>query len=206
MAAPRKIDYERIEAGWRAGIKSPGQLAAEYTKETGVSVSHAAIINHFTKLGVPRDLKAKIKAKADAMVIQDMVRAKVKSKVTSATTKRDKEIIDVVAETVAEVRIVHRKDISRHRSLTVALLAELESQTGDITLFTNLAEILQDETADGSNKRNEIYNRVLSSPGRIDSLKKLSDTLKTLIGLERQAYDIGEVAGGDSAGSISISF
>ena len=28
MAAPKKVDYEAIEPGWRAGIKSPEQLAA----------------------------------------------------------------------------------------------------------------------------------------------------------------------------------
>jgi hypothetical protein len=31
---------------------------------------------------------------------------------------------------------------------------------------------------------------VISSVGRIDSMKKLSDTLKTLVGLEREAYGI----------------
>ena len=176
MAAPRKIDYERIEAGWRAGLKSPEQLAAEYTRETGVSVTYVAINKHFKKLGVPRDLKAKIKAKADEMVLKAMVSAKVSAKVLLAGEKRDKEIVDVVAETVAEIRIVHRKDISRHRALTVALLAELESQTADMALS-----------------------------GRVDNLKKLSDTLKTLIGLERQAYDIGEVAA-ENPGAINIHF
>lgn len=57
MPARKKVDYERIEPGWRAGVLSPAQLAAEYTEATGVSVSHAAIIKHFKKLGVPRDRK-----------------------------------------------------------------------------------------------------------------------------------------------------
>ena len=64
MAAPKKVDYERIEPGWRAGIKSPAQLASEYTEATGISVSRSAIIKHFTELGVPRDLKAKVRAAA----------------------------------------------------------------------------------------------------------------------------------------------
>ena len=54
MPARKKVDYERIEPGWRAGALSPSQLAAEYTDATGVSVSRSAIIKHFTELGIPR--------------------------------------------------------------------------------------------------------------------------------------------------------
>ena len=56
MAAPKKIDYDRIEPGWRAGLLSPHQLAALYTEETGQKVSHAAIIKHFKKSCIARDL------------------------------------------------------------------------------------------------------------------------------------------------------
>ena len=35
MAAPRIIDYGRIEPGWRAGKLSVQQLADEYEKATG---------------------------------------------------------------------------------------------------------------------------------------------------------------------------
>jgi hypothetical protein len=38
----------------------------------------------------------------------------------------------------------------------------------------------------------ELFNRVMSSPTRIDSMKKLADTLKTLIALERQSIGLKE--------------
>lgn len=188
MAAPKKVDYERIEPGWRAGILSPAQLAAEYTKQTGVSVSHVAIIKHFKKLGVPRDLAEKVKAKAAAMVAEAMVTGKV----SNVTTKQDAEIIDVAALTVANVEITQRKDIARSRALAISLLSELEQQTENRELFEQLGELLRSEDEKGQDKRNELYHKVISSPGRIDSMKKLSDTLKTLIGLEREAYGIAE--------------
>ena len=59
MPAKKRVDYDRIEAGWRAGVLSPHQLAAQYTAESGEPDSHPAIIKHFTKLEVPRDLSAK---------------------------------------------------------------------------------------------------------------------------------------------------
>ncbi|MGA3803698.1 hypothetical protein ACI2TB_05045 [Ralstonia nicotianae] len=188
MAAPKKVDYERIEPDWRAGLKSPAQLAAEYTAETGVSVSHAAIIKHFKKLGIPRDLKAKVRAKADAMVMASMVTGKV----STETTKRDAEIIADSAVVVANLQVSHRKDISRARKLAMTLLEELEVETGRIDLFEELGEILRSEDDKGQDKRNDIYRKVISSAGRIDGMKKLAETLKVLISLEREAYGLAE--------------
>ncbi len=186
MAAPKKIDYERIEPGWRAGIKSPAQLAAEYTAETGVSVSHAAIIKHFRKLGIPRDLRAKVQAKADAMVMQAMVTGKV----SSETTVKDAELIARGAQDVATIRISHRADITRMRRIVLDLLGELEQQTGNPELFEQLGEMLRSEDDRSQDKRNEIYQKVISTAGRIDGLKKLAEAMKILIGLEREAYGL----------------
>jgi ribosomal protein S13 len=186
MAAPKKVDYERIEAGWRAGIKSPAQLAAEYTQQTKVSVSHAAIIKHFKKLGVPRDLGAKVHAKADAMVMESMVTGKV----STVTIKRDAEIIDDSAIIVANIRLAHRSDIARARSLAMALLGEMEAQTSNLDLFEKLSELIREGDEKNHDKRSDMFHKVISSVGRIDGMKKLAETLKTLITLEREAYGI----------------
>ena len=139
MAAPKKVDYERIEPGWRAGIKSPAQLAAEYTESTGVEVSRAAIIQHFSKLGVPRNLNAKIQAKADAMVAESMVTGKV----SVVTTKRDSEIIESVAVGVATVRLSHRTDIQKSKQITNKLLEELNTADPKITPLKERSQILK---------------------------------------------------------------
>lgn len=186
MAAPKKVDYEHIEPGWRAGLKSPSQLAREYTEATGVQVSHAAIIKHFKRLGVPRDLSAKINAKAERMVTEAMVTGKVHT----VTTKADATIIDTAALEVATIRVDHRKDIRRSRKLAMGLLAELEIQTVDIGLFEELGELLRREDDKGVDKLNDIYHKVISSGSRIGSMKSLAETLKTLVALEREAYGI----------------
>lgn len=192
MAAKKKVDYEAIEPGWRAGLKSPEQLANEYTEETGVSVSRNAIIKHFKKMGVPRDLSAKVRAKADAMVAEAMVTGKV----STETTIEQKTIIDAAALDVATIRVSHRKDISRFRNLALNLLAELEAETSNPELFEELGIILRAEDDKGQDKRNDLYHKVISGSSRIDSAKKLAETLKTLIALEREAYGIDSDAGG----------
>jgi len=56
------VDWEAMRPDWMAGIKSVLQLSEEH------EVSRAAIIKHWGKQGVERDLAGKIKAKA---VIKD---------------------------------------------------------------------------------------------------------------------------------------
>lgn len=193
MAAPRKVDYDRIEPSWRAGIKSPAQLAAEYTKDTGVSVSHAAIIKHFKKLGVPRDLSAKVRAKADAMVMESMVTGKV----AQITKAREAEIVAEAAGQQAHVHLSQRTDISKARKLAMALFAELEVLTSEPLMIERLEELL-DRVSEGDAediakviaRAREALNKAISLPSRANTMKALADTLKTLVTLEREAWGL----------------
>lgn len=186
----QKIDYERIERGWRAGILSPRQLAAAYEEETGQKVSHAAIIKHFTKLGIPRNLAEKIKAKSDDMV----TRAMVTEQVTPVTIKRDKEIIEDAATQLTYVRLNQRKDIQRSRKIAMSLFDELEMMVGqeNVKLLEMLGEFMWEPDDKGNDKINDLYMKIISLPGRVKSMKDLSDTLKTLIALERQAFGLDD--------------
>ena len=188
MAATKKVDYARIEPGWRAGILSPRQLAAQYTKETGDPVSHAAIVNHFKKAGIDRDLAAKIRAKADAMVTQAMVTGKV----TPQPAVPERQVIEDNATQIASVRISHRKDIARARSVAANLLTELELQTGPdaAAMLADLGELMRSPDDKGQDKLAEIYQKVISLPGRVKTMKDLGDSMRVLIGLEREAYGI----------------
>jgi hypothetical protein len=38
---------------------------------------------------------------------------------------------------------------------------------------------------------NDLYKKVISTPGRVDTAKKLIESMKTVIGMEREAYNIG---------------
>lgn len=180
MTEKHIIDWEAIEADWRAGVKTKQQMSIEH------GVSRAAMDKRFRKLGIERDLREKIQAKAEALVTQHEVAVGV----TSATTATEAAIIEVNATVLAGVRIAHRSDIARFRKLALALLSELEAETGNLELFEELGDLLRSEDKNGQDRRNDIYRRVISSAGRVDSLKKLSETLKHLIGLEREAYGI----------------
>lgn len=185
MAQEKKSapDWERIEADYRAGVLSLREIAASQ------GVSHTAINKRAKAEGWSRDLSAKIKAKAETLVSKREVSTKVSTDVAT-----ERLIVEANAEVIAGIRLAHRSDIARARRVAIDLLSELEIETGNLDLFEELGEILRSEDDKGQDKRNDVYRKVLSSAGRVDSMKKLADTLKVLIGLEREAYGLQDVA------------
>lgn len=173
-------DWERVEADYRAGLLSVREIAASQ------GVSHTAIGNRAKKEGWTRDLRAKVKAKADSLV----AKREVAKQLSTGNVESERQLVDATAQVIADVRMTHRSDITRFRRLVLDLLGELEIETGNLDLFEELGELLRSEDDKSQDKRNDIYRKVITSAARIDSMKKLADTLKTLIGLEREAYSI----------------
>lgn len=185
MAQPDKRsapDWERIEADYRAGLLSVREIAAAN------GVSHVAIGKRAKRDGWERDLDAKIKAKADALV----TKAEVTKEVTRERAVTERRIVEANAQVIAEVRVSHRRDIARARSLAMKLLDELEIQTDNIDLLEQLETALVGE--DGSDGLTRAFQRVTSTAGRIDSAKKLAEAMKVLVGMEREAYGIVDAA------------
>jgi len=176
----KTTDWERIEADYRAGLLSVREIASAN------GVSHVAIAKRAKRDRWERDLTARIKAKAEALVTSRTVT----KEVTSERAEADRAIVEANAEVIASVRLGHRKDIARGRTLAMALLQELEAQTGDVDSLQLLGELMKDPDEKGLDKLNELYLKVISLPGRTKTLKDLGDTLHKMIGLEREAYGI----------------
>lgn len=189
-------DWERIEAEYRAGVLSVREIAASQ------GVSHTAIQKRAKAESWERDLSAKIRAKADRLV----AKREVAKQVATERVETDRLIVEANAEVIAQVRLTHRGDIARARKLCMSLLAEIEVETDSLELFEELGELLRSEDDKGQDKRNDVYRRVISGASRIDSMKKLADALKVLVGLEREAYGIetGEKQGGGANDMVSV--
>lgn len=185
MAEARKpVDWERIELDYRAGILS----VREISEARGVS--HTAINKKAKLIGWERDLKAKIKAKADALVSK----AEVSKVVSKEKVETEKNTIDTYGQVIADVRLGQRNDINRARRLANKLLDELEGLTDNRELFAELGDLLRTEDSNGQDRRNDLYQKIIDLPSRSKTMKEMSDTLKTLITLEREAYDIAPPA------------
>lgn len=183
-AAQKKpaIDWEGIEPHYRAGIRSLKDIGSEY------SVSDAAIIKHAKKFGWTRNLKAKIQAKAAEKVSAAMVSAEV-----SAQTKITEAVrIDVESEVQARMQLSHRRDIARSRSLVMSLIGELEAVCGpeSAALLEQLGDLMRKPDANNQDRLNDLYRKLMSLPGRAKTMKDLGDSLRVLIGLEREAFGL----------------
>lgn len=188
-----KPDWEAIESAYRAGLMSIREIASQH------GITHGAINKRAKRDGWERDLKAKIKAKADALVSK----REVSNRVSTEAATNERILIEASAEVIANVRMEHRGDIRRARNIANTLLAELEAECNDVAALEELGELLRREDDKGMDKLNDLYHKVISMPGRVKSMKDLSDTLKNLIGLERQAYDIGGPESDNAVGKLS---
>ena len=174
------VDWERIEAEYRAGVRSLREIAADHP-----NTNHVAISRKAKKEGWTRDLSERIRKEADARVTRQAVTVDV-----TADKPSDEDVIAANAQAIVNVKLSHRKSITRKRTLVDKLLAELEGQTDENGLFEQLGELMRAEDDKGVDKLNDLYKKVISLPQRIDGMKKLAETLKILISLERESFDI----------------
>jgi len=174
------IDWDRVEIDYRAGVLTLREMGTKH------GVAESAIRKRAKRDSWVRDLSAKIKQRAEDLVRKEEVRKEVR------TEQKISERVEVEAsaQVIVNVRMAHRGDISRSRRLTNKLLDELEGLTDNRDLFDQLGDLLRSEDDNGQDKRNDLYMRVIDLPSRTKTMKELSETLKTLITLERQAYSL----------------
>lgn len=192
MPAKKKdIDWERIERDYRAGIRSVREIAAEHR------IAHTTINTWAKENRIERDLGAKIRAKADALMAKEA--ADRDPKVRAARQATEREIVVANAEMQAAVRRAHRADISTARVLCRDLIEEL-SATSRQDVQAYLEQLAELVTADDSNnERFNAFMKALSLPNRIVGMDKLASALVKLVTLERTAYGIEGEAGDDPA-------
>ena len=188
-----KPDWEAIESAYRAGLLSVREIASQQ------GVTHTAINKRAKRDGWERDLKAKIKAKADSLVSK----REVSRLVSTEKAVSERQLIEASAEVIANVRMEHRGDIRRAREITNSLFDELGAECADVASLRKLGELMIEPDENGRDKLNEIYHSIIAMPERVKSVKALSDALKNLIGLERQAYDIDGPEGDNSVKKLS---
>ncbi|GAB2712615.1 hypothetical protein [Comamonas sediminis] len=173
-------DWDKIELDYRAGIKSLRQIGAEH------GISEGAIRKRAKRDEWTRDLSERIQDKAEQLVRKEAVRKEVRAERAAS----EREVGDANAQAVADIRLAHRRDISRARRVTNALLDELEQQADPETvqLLETLGELLYAPDDKGRDKLNELYQAVISLPERSKTMKVLAESLVKLVDLERTAF------------------
>lgn len=185
------IDWERIELDYRAGVKSVREIGGEH------GVSHTAINKRAKAEEWTRDLSAKIKAKADAKVSKALV----SSEVAAETKITEAKVVEVESEVQARIRLAHRQDIAKSRALAMKLLGELAAVTDEGDLIEQLREALGDgEKPETKQRLYDAWQRVMALPSRTKTMRDLAETLRCLVGMEREAYGMETRPGGPADG------
>ena len=176
----KKADWERIEIDYRAGVKSLREIAGEH------GISEGAIRKRAKRDGWTRDLADKIQQRAEDLVRTQAVRTEVRSEQRAT----ERQVIEANAEAVANVKMAHRSDISRTRAIVNGLLDELQEMVGsdNATLLQELGFLLRSEDENGKDRLNDLYQQIISLPGRSKAMKDLTASLQSLVAMERTAY------------------
>ena len=184
-AGKKPVDWDAVAIDIRAGILTDREIGAKHGR------SHGAIQQYAKKHGIERDLTTRIQHKTKAKLAKAQL-AKETSQERAKLT--EEQTIEIAAEAAATIVIKQQGRIGRHLRLTESLLSELESQTIDRTLYEQLGELMAAPDENGIDRLNELYRKIISTPSRIDSHKKADETEKTLVALERQAFNLDKDA------------
>lgn len=182
MARP-VVDWERVEAEYRAGVKSLREIAKEH------GITDGAVRCRAKRDDWSRDLSAKVAAKADQLLRTSELRSELRTE--KAVSER--EVINANAQAIVNVKNSHRADITRQRRLVNSLMTEMEAVTDNPELFATLGELMESPDERGVDKLKDAYKRVISLSQRITGIKTLAEALRILIALEREAYDIAPI-------------
>lgn len=166
-----QVDWEAVEREYRAGQLSVSEIGRQ------LGVSHTAINKRAKKEGWTRDLSAKVRKEVSARLVSDEV---------SATNAR--EAVELAATRGVTLVRQHQKSLGRAHGIAEKLMAELERGTDNVDeIEDEIATATEDDQ--NSNRRNAMLKAV-SLPSRASTLRELSQTLKNLIPLERQAFNL----------------
>lgn len=188
MAEEKKTaDWELIEKHYRAGIMSLREVA------TAGGVTEGAIRKRAKRDMWSRDLKAKIKQRAEELVRKEVVR----KPSTQLTPVTEKQVIEDNAEVQYRVRMGHRTDIGRSRKMFSSLMSELESMTDDKVLFDSLGKLMAKQAANDINPVEAmalkgLYQKVMSLPNRAATAKQIVEILEKTVKMEREAFGIDD--------------
>lgn len=189
--ARAKIDWEAVELDYRAGVKTLRTMAGEH------GCAESAIRKKAKEQNWSRDLEEKVRQRAQEKVRKAEVRAQVRTELEPTERMQ----IEVMAEVQADVVLSHRRQIGRSRNLTMKLLDELETQCDNPDLLAQLGDEFigppitgndpEDRAAERDRRRlREAFDKAINLSNRAGTLKTLADALKTLVALEREAFNI----------------
>lgn len=166
-------DWEGIEREYRAGQISEAAIARQF------GVSRAAIQKRAKKNNWSRDLTEKVRQEVAARLVAEGLQP-----------QREAATVEQAATRGVQLVLGHRSGLARLRTIAEKLAGQLDADSDDIK---EIEAAIEDETAgDKSGERRARMLKAVSLGSRAGIAQQLSQVLKNLIPLERQAFNLDE--------------
>lgn len=173
----RVTDWEAIERAYRAGILSIREVAKLH------GITDKAVRNKAKAADWQRDLSAKVAEK----VRTELVRSQ---SAPADKIQTEREIVDVAAATVVQVVRSHRIRIAKATSVVDMLTQQLiEAASSRDDLEDEIEEMTK---GDRTSERRTRLMRAVALITHSSVAVNLTSAQKSLIGMERQAFNIKE--------------
>jgi hypothetical protein len=186
MTERKSVDWEAIEREYRAGQLTVVEIGRQY------GLSHTAINKRAKRDRWTRNLADRVRKEVSARLVSE-----------KASPEAERAAIEPAVARGVQVVREHRASIGRGQRLLGALFGELEEASEN---RDEIEEAIEEETADDDNgKRRAIMLRAVALPSRAGVIVNLSNALRTLVGLERQAFNLGDAPDGtDRAADVPV--
>lgn len=186
------IDWAGIEVDYRAGVMSDRLIGKKY------GVSHTAIQKRAKAEGWTRDLKARIRQKAEEKVASAAVAKKVASGSDPGKVATERVTVEANATLQANLTLEHRSSLGRLKAQVEGLAEELRQKSLTADERANMMVMIKDAIGPNVDEKRlkDIVNTFFKSlqlDVRIEGVRKLVAAMGELIKLERMVYGVSDV-------------
>jgi hypothetical protein len=178
-AAKKEVDWDAVEIDYRSGVKSTRMLAKEY------GVSDVLIGRRAKAEKWIRDLQTQIREQAQAKIEMAVAGA-------AGKAKTEREVVEVNAEVQKDIILAHRTDAGNARAIFTTLLDKLSGLIESDDAIEHITKIVQASEDHDVDSLISALRKVMSLPGHATTLKTLTDSLKTLVAIEREAHGVDD--------------
>lgn len=170
-AKPKRTptDWEAVERDFRAGILTYAEMAIRH------GVSKGRISQVAKRDGWTQDLSKKIRAKAEAKLNAATVNAELNAERAASVA----ETVEIGAQVIVNIKLAHRSSINKARQMVEKLMAELEAES--------------DRKPKEAKEDGEKDLPLMPLGAKVTVLKSLAESMRTLIGLERESFGLDEI-------------
>lgn len=189
---PKAADKQAIGRDYRAGVLSNREVGNLH------GVSEGYVRKLAKKEGWERDLNQQVQARADALVRTEEVRTQYEASVLIS----EKQTVEASALALANVKLGNKRIINRLGVLAESLMSELEVQTSNPELLEQFTDMMRRPNEHGADRLNDLMQKVISLPGRVDTTKKLAETLRMYVSMMREAWGM-DLKGAEEPGAVN---